>query len=311
MVTTLNKPSSLINEIQLEKVGLMESKLREELKEYLTPLIRKDLEEEFTMQPDLLEQALREKLEQEYSFKAVGLECELRGEISREYQDAIQGKLDTKRSLVLSANPLETTRLRIDQEIRELHSIFKYSNNYQLLISLATRANEIDQIILESTPEILHLIVHAIPVLNPDGRNIAAFCFEDDQGKSILINGKRLAEFLKIFPSIKLVLINTCYSNEVAYQLSEFIPYAIGFNDSATDTVCIAFARSFYIALLSKQDIEFAYNFAITACSLKYDRDSKPILHKQENFLKKKASRDARITNVGSIINYGDVAHER
>ena len=291
--------------------ALMESELREELKEYLTPLIRKDLEEEFTMQPDLLEQALREKLEQEYRVKTMGLERELREKISREYQDAVQGKLDTKRSLILSANPLDTTRLRIDQEIRELHSIFKYSNNYQLLLSLATKANEIDQIILESTPEILHLTVHANPALDPDGRNIADFYFEDDQGKSVPINGKRLAEFLKIFPSIKLVFINTCFSDEVAYQLSEFIPYAIGFEDSIADTICIAFAKSFYIALLSKQDIEFAYNFAITACSLKYDRDSKPRLHKQENFVRKKASRDAKITNLISIISYGDVAHER
>jgi hypothetical protein len=290
--------------------ALMESELREELKEYLTPLIRKDLEEEFTRQPDLLEQALREKLEQEYRVKAIGLERELREKISREHQDAVQGKLDVKRSLVLSANPLDTTRLRIDQEIRELHSIFKYSNNYQLLISLATKANEIDQIILESTPEILHLTVHANAALDPDGRNIADFYFEDDQGKGVPINGKRLAEFLKIFPSIKLVFINTCYSDEVAYRLSEFIPYAIGFEDAIADTVCIAFAKSFYIALLSQQDIEFAYNFAITACSLKYNRDSKPRLHKQENFVKKKASREARTTTVSSV-NYGDVAHER
>lgn len=288
----------------------MESRLRESLTEHLTPLIRKDLEEEFTRQPDLLEQALREKLEQEYRIKTIGLERELREKISREYQDAVQGRLDTKRSLVLSANPINTTRLRIDEEIRELYSIFKYSNNYQLLISLATKATEIDQIILESTPEILHLTLHATPSLDPDGKNIADFFFEDDQGKSVPINGKRLAEFLKIFPSIKLVFVNTCYSDEVAYRLSEFIPYSIGFEGSAGDNMCIAFAKSFYIALLSKQDIEFAYNFAITACSLKYNRESQPILHKQENFARKKASRKAKAVNV-SLVNYGDVANER
>jgi len=289
--------------------ALMESKLRDEIKEYLTPLIRKDLEEAFTREPELLEKMLREKLEQEYRIKSISIERELREKISREYQDAVQGKVDTKRSLILSANPMDTTRLRIDQEIREIDSIFKYSNSYQLVISLATKANEIDKIILESTPEILHLTLHSSSSFDPDGRDIADFCFEDDQGKSVPINGRRLAEFLKFFPSIKLVFVNTCYSDEVAYRLSEFIPYAIGFEGAVADEVCVAFAKSFYIALLFKEDIEFAYHFAITACNLKYDRESQPILHKQESFSRKQADRKAKSANL--TFYQGDVANER
>jgi hypothetical protein len=74
--------------------------------------------------------------------------------------------------------------------------------------------------------------------------------------------------------------------------------------------VCIAFAKSFYIALLSKEDIEFAYHFAITACNLKYDRESKPIMHKQENFAKKHAERKAKSANF-NLVDQGDVANER
>ncbi len=139
----------------------METKLTESLKAHLTPLIRKELEEELIQEPDLVEKALREKLEQEYKVKTMGIERDLRKKISQEYETAIHGDLNAERFLIIAANPLDTERLRFDQEIREIDSVLKYTSKYKLLISLATKADEIDQIILEKTPKILHLSMHA------------------------------------------------------------------------------------------------------------------------------------------------------
>ena len=306
------KTGKILNEREktYSLTSLMESKLREELKIYLTPLIRKDLEEELAGNPDLLEQKFREKLEQEYKIKTVGIERELRQKISQEYKDALRGNVVSKILLIVSANPIDTSRLRIDEEIREITAILKYNNNYQLMTSLATKANEIDHIILEITPEILHINVHAHPFSDQDGNNIASFCFEDDQGRAILINGKRLVDFIKIFPSIKLALMNTCHSAETAYQLSEFIPYTIGFLDAVDDKMCVSFAKSFYKALSSKEDIEFAYSFAVKACNLTNELDSKPILYKQENYTGKQKSNREKSINL-SLDNHGDITNER
>ena len=74
--------------------------------------------------------------------------------------------------------------------------------------------------------------------------------------------------------------------------------------------MCVSFAKSFYKALSSKEDIEFAYSFAVKACNLTNELDSKPILYKQENYTGKQKSNREKSINL-SLDNHGDITNER
>lgn len=263
-------------------IASTESKLKEDIKNYLEPLIRKEMENEFLREPNLIEYKLREQLEQEYRIKATGLEQELRQKIYQEYKDSLQGNLNGRRLLIVASNPINTAQLRIDEEIREIYSALKHNNTYLIFPALATKANELDQILLEINPEILHVTAHV---------SLAGeFYFEDMRGQSVPINGRDFVNLIKMFSSIKIALINTCYAEEIAYLLSEYVPYVISFAGAVTDLTSISFAKSFYKAFASRGDVQFAFDFATTTCNLVYNRDERPVLFKQEDFMKKKQS---------------------
>lgn len=264
-------------------VASRESALKKEIREYLIPIIRGEVEEDFLRNSDIVEEKLRSKVENEYNVKLINMEKTLREEIWEEYRENIPLDENIKDSLlILSANPKDTIRLRIDQEIREITSVFRGNKKFRVVSSLATRVTDLDTRFLDNSPlSYLHFAVHS---------TVEGIFFEDDNGKSIIVNGERLASLIEMFldslsTTCICTVVNGCYTAPVAYKLSKHIPFAIGFNGVIDDKTAVAFAKSFYQAIITKKDVVFAFEVAVRAIRLANTHDRfDAVLYRKEDY---------------------------
>ena len=176
-----------------------------------------------------------------------------------------QSPSKTFKILFLAANPKNTDRLRLDEEIREIEASLKFGRDreqFQLTQKWATRTQDIQKILLEDeTPQIVHFSGH--------GYGESGLAFEDTNGQAKYVSTEALAGLFKLFKQeIKCVVLNACYSDVQARAIAQHIPYVVGMNQAIGDTAARKFATGFYDALAAGRSIETAYNFGCNSIQL-------------------------------------------
>jgi AAA-like domain/CHAT domain len=165
------------------------------------------------------------------------------------------------RILLLSANPLGTSRLRLDEEMREIKEGLKrskYREQYLLYTAEAVRYRDIHRAILEYEPQIIHFAGHG------DGEE--GLVFEDESGQLKLVDAEALAGLFKLFADqVECVLLNACYSLYQAQEIAQHVNFVVGMNKAIQDKAALEFAVGFYDALGAGKDYKFAYDLG---CSL-------------------------------------------
>ncbi|MCP4697623.1 MAG: CHAT domain-containing protein [Gammaproteobacteria bacterium] len=166
-----------------------------------------------------------------------------------------------KNILLVTANPLDTTRLRVDEEIREIQTGLKLSQQpggILLHSQLAARPVDIRRAMLAHKPAIVHFSGH--------GEGDAGLVFEDSAGNAAPVSAEALARFFELFAvHVQCVVLNACYSEVQADAIAEHINYVVGMNQAIDDRAAIEFAVAFYDALGAGESIEFAYQLACNA----------------------------------------------
>lgn len=182
--------------------------------------------------------------------------------------------------LVLAANPSDTTRLRLDAEVRDIKEGLKQAkqrDKFELVAKGAVRPRDLQRAMLEHTPNIIHFSGH--------GHGETGIVLEDMQGNTHLVTTHALASLFKLFNQnneIQCVLLNACYSEVQAHTIAKHIPYVIGMNDAIDDKAAIEFAVAFYDAIGAGESIEFAYELGRIAIQLAgIDDHLTPVLIKQ------------------------------
>ncbi len=169
-----------------------------------------------------------------------------------------------KKILILVANPKTTTRLRLDQEVRDIEDGLKraqYRNEFKVVQRWAVRPRDIQRAMLDENPQVVHFSGHG------DGE--AGLAFEDNGGNVQLVGSEALASLFDLFSDqVECVLLNGCYSKVQAEAIVEHIDYVIGMNQAISDVAAIEFAVSFYDALGAGRTYEFAYKLACNAIQL-------------------------------------------
>lgn len=165
--------------------------------------------------------------------------------------------------LFLTSNPADTSRLRIDKEVRDIQEGLKRSNkreNFEFEIRVATRPRDLSRAILDENPQILHFSGHG---------EVDGIILEDEQGISQVVTTDAIAGLFSMFgDTIKCVILNSCYSEKQATEIAKHIPYVIGMSKAVPDNTAISFATSFYDALGAGKDIAFAFKFGVSNISL-------------------------------------------
>ena len=158
--------------------------------------------------------------------------------------------------LFLAANPLDTHRLRLDVEIREITEKIRASDGrdfVELISRWAVRPDDLLQALNEHRPHIVHFSGH--------GSQYDGIVLEDKQGNAKIVGKDAiLALFRTLSDNIRVVILNACFSQLQAEAITEIIECAIGTSKAIGDASAITFAASFYRAIGFGRSVQEAYD---------------------------------------------------
>ena len=162
------------------------------------------------------------------------------------------------RILFLSANPWTTSRILVDEEAREIFERIQegpYRDRFELHKHTATRAIDLQRLLLLHKPHIVHFSGHA------SKKHKLILGGAPGRGKTIDQQG--LAEVLALYNHhLRLVLLNACFTKTQARSIADVIDYSVGTGKGIGDKGSVAFAGAFYRALGFGKSIRDAFDSA-------------------------------------------------
>ncbi len=159
--------------------------------------------------------------------------------------------------LLAFANPMDTGRLRLDTEAREIQQSIersKYRDNIRLITRQATTIKDFRRALLEETFQVIHISGHG-------SRN--GLLLANDRGGQHVVDPLTFLELFQRYPSITCVFLNSCYSTVQGRLFASSIPFTIAMDTPITDGVAIAFSSGFYDALGAGHSIDSAFQEGI------------------------------------------------
>ena len=186
-----------------------------------------------------------------------------------------------QRILILAANPLDSSRLRLEEELREIEAVLsraRQREQFDIRPQYATRPSDIQQALLDYNPQIVHFCGH--------GEGERGLIFENEQGGSQFVNAQALANLFELFSEqVKCVVLNACYSEVQAAAIVAHVDAVIGMNQPIGDNAAICFAEGFYRGIGAGRDVEFAYKLGRNALELEgIPEEHIPVLRQKQQF---------------------------
>jgi four helix bundle protein len=166
----------------------------------------------------------------------------------------VDTKTRTIKVLIIAANPVDTSKLRLDEEVREITEVLRNSKeglNFIVEVLWAVRFKDLRRAMLDFEPNIIHFSGHGAA----DG-----LVFEDAFGELKLISPEALSGLFQLFKEhIYCTVFNACYSEIQAQAIAQHINYVVGMSQAIQDSAAIHFATAFYETLANGRSIEFAF----------------------------------------------------
>ncbi len=177
--------------------------------------------------------------------------------------------------LFLSASPNDQERLALEREARQIREFIRRSAlraQFTLETRHATRVRDLIEEINAEDPDVLHISSH--------GSRSSEIILEDEHGTSLPVSKRRMTLLLKAVRSkIKVVVLNGCYSDDVAAGIVAAIDCAIGMTDTVGDEAAITFASMFYSGLGYGRSVGQSFDQAKIAAEATHpDQQCKPTI---------------------------------
>ena len=149
--------------------------------------------------------------------------------------------------LVLASNPVGTVPLQVNHEIRsitESHERSPLRREFSVIDKSAPRISDLQRIILEENPQILHFCGH--------GTGHRGLILENDSGQLQLVSTEALTNLLEIRKrEIKCVVLNACHTELQGEQIKQHVNFVVATQKEIRDDAALLFTKGFYDALFS------------------------------------------------------------
>ena len=166
--------------------------------------------------------------------------------------------------LFLAANPIDTSPLRLDEEIRAIDQALRqaeFRDQFDLRQHWAVRVADLQGCFLRHSPDIVHFSGH--------GSQASEILLEDRVGKSHPVSGRALSRLFSVFKdNVRCVVLNACYSEGQARAIAGYIDCVVGMSKAIGDRAAISFAAAFYQALGYGRDIKTAFELGCAQIDL-------------------------------------------
>ena len=180
-----------------------------------------------------------------------------------------------KRILIFSAEPKDEKRIRVSEEVREIQNAHKnsqYTDTFDVHYCPATQIRDIRKEMLSIRPNIVHFCGH--------GQGEGGIAFEDDGGNAFYVDSSAFGDFLGNFKdTLECVILNVCYSEVQAVEISKHIRYVICNRTEIQDSFAIKFSSSFYEIFFSTGSYNDAFRLACAELKMQgLQEDMLPIM---------------------------------
>lgn len=183
--------------------------------------------------------------------------------------------------LFVTANPISTGRLAIDEELRKIDiaiQLSKYRDKVSLKAIHATRPRELIRELNRERPDIVHMSAH--------GDRSGAIILVGEDGEPRAVAPEILRDiFASLETPPRLVVLNACYSFEQAQGIVETVDALIGVPGPISDTYAIEFSSALYESLAAGVSVSYSYKQALIGAGFnrpEYWKDGEPILLNRE-----------------------------
>ncbi len=172
--------------------------------------------------------------------------------------------------LFLAANPVDTGQLRLGNEVKGIRKAFeraKNRDNFSLHSRWAVTIDDLAHALqeFEDGPLILHFAGHG---------EDAAIYLEGNDGSKVRVEAAALRDFLALFPTIQCVVLNACYSEELAAALAAVVPCVVGMAVAVDNALASDFSVAFYDGVGKSTDYKRAFDLAVGRLQLKGGLDA-------------------------------------
>jgi hypothetical protein len=165
--------------------------------------------------------------------------------------------------LFFAADPLESNRLRLDREVRNVAErlrMSEYRDSVELESRWAVRPGDLLQALNEIMPRVVHFSGHG---------SEEELLFEDEAGNPKPVSKEDITRFIALGSGhVRVVIFNACYSRDQAEAAAEHVDVAIGMNAPIGDKTAIRFAEQFYSAIGFGASVRQAFDQALTRIGL-------------------------------------------
>jgi hypothetical protein len=168
------------------------------------------------------------------------------------------------RILFLAANPVDTERLRLDEEVRTIDERLRaaqFRDRFELIQAWAVRHTDLSGYLLRYQPHIVHFSGH--------GSHEGQIILEDRVGNARPVAPQAIGSlFRALKDNVRCVVLNACFSAVQAEAIVREIDCVVGMSPAIGDEAAIQFAGGFYQALGYGRSVQTAFDLGCSEIDL-------------------------------------------
>jgi hypothetical protein len=194
--------------------------------------------------------------------------------------------------LVLSANPQGTHVLELEREVRDIQKALarsQHQDDFQLVHRADAQWKDFRRAIEDLQPEIVHFSGH--------GTGKQGIVVEEDDGSIRSVSADALARMFKLFPCVKCVVLNACYSEVQAVSIHRHISCVVGMSLSIGDRAAREFAEAFYDGLFAGRGYKSSYDLGLSGMANDVEVWTPVLLWREESDLTKEEEKSDSIVH--------------
>ena len=154
--------------------------------------------------------------------------------------------------LFLCANPHDTARLDLEEELRNLEmqlAAVKYRDQISLVAKHAVQPDDLVRCVRSEKPNVVHFSGHG---------TAEGIILRNDHGSYQPVSGESLQRFFAD-RGVELVVLNSCVSRSQAELLASSVPMVVGTSSELDDEAARRFTTAFYRTLGEGDTVKEAF----------------------------------------------------
>lgn len=172
--------------------------------------------------------------------------------------------MTTMKILFLAANPAETDRLALGDEVRAIEECIRQADHRDRVELIAQWAVQPDDLIValnRHQPHVVHFSGH--------GSASNELLLASDDGDVRPVPARALTALFRVVRDrIRLVVLNACYSAGQGNAIAEHVDCVVGMRRALDNQVAIHFAAALYRALAFGRSVENSFHQGLVALGL-------------------------------------------